>query len=954
MRTSPILLVLALVGCAAQWEPADTGNADLFAPEVYLTDPDLGSSWETGAEIPVRATIVDDVDAAAALIVEVRSDLEGVVATPTLTTDGQLDTTITLGPGTHRLTIAAIDTTGLEGTDDTTLRVLDAAAPTQPVMELTPADPVTGDALVATVVVPSVDPEGDELTYTYAWTVDGVDAGIAGDTVDGLLVERGQVWSVTVDATDGTHVSPSFTRQVTIGNAAPDPGDVYLTPDAPSLGDDLTCTHDTPVDAEGDAFQVSYAWWVDGIEQGETGAVLPADALDRGSWVWCEVVLTDAEEARVASDAVQIGNTPPSVGSVTITPADADVTSTLTCSATGVSDPDGDPVALAWRWTIGGTEVGTGRTLGGDAFARGDGVVCEVTPSDPWADGDAVSSATLTVGNSPPEAPEVAFVRDDLVPGVAASCAIVADGVDADGDALAYRWSWTVDGVAAAGTTSSFDTTDLLAGQTLACTATPDDGFDDGAPGGASVVLGAPTTGDVGAADAWAVIAGTTANGAFGKVLDRVDDIDGDGLTELIVAAPRGSGSSKGAGYLYTSTQLSAGGAFTDADAAYSWIGHASGDNLGGARGAAGAGDVDGDGVGDLLLAAPVADGSGADSGTVYLLYGGTGWGAGGDVQSDAAARMNGAAGDWLGARMASGDLDGDGFSDLVLTGPYNDLRASKAGVAAVYFGGTRRLSGTYVLADADALVTGRTADTELGWALDVMGDVNGDGYDELGFGLIYDDTNATEAGCAALVSGGDLAGQDIYDTLAFLVVRGTEAGERFGYDVTGLGDVDDDGFEDVAFGAYLADDTASDSGRVRVFLGAAGMSREVDDDTADLTLTAEATSGQFGSTLYGGFDVDQDGLPDLLAGAPRAANGPGGSSAGTAYLFTGRELGGWGDAGDAALRVFGTAASDWLADEVAGGLDVDGDGYGDFALGAQAADVGATDGGAVYLFTGP
>ncbi len=939
---------LALLGCDARWTPADTGVVATDAPDVYLTDPSLGSTWHAGEAIPVRAVVTDDVDDASAIVLEIRSDLQGVVDTPRLDATGRLDTRVLLDIGVHQLTIAAIDTDGHEGTAVTTIRVVAGTAPTQPVVVIDPSAPVAGDDLVASLLVPSADPEGDPLAYVWSWTVDGADAAVELPEIDGESVILGQIWTVTVYATDGATASSSASRSVTVGLGGGS-GDVTITPASPVTGDTLTCTHAPFLDGGGVALPVTYLWTLDGVDTGVSGPTL--DGAVRGDLARCTVLVEDGAGSAYTSDLVTIGNAAPVTGTPTVRPTAPDATSTLTCTPGATTDPEGDPVTATTRWLVDGVEAGTGATLAG-AFARGDTVLCEVTPADPYVTGAGVASVAVTVGNAAPGAPTVAFTNPTVVPGGTATCAVTTPAVDPDGDAVSYTWSWERDGAPDVGTSASYDTTGLASGDTLTCIATPSDGFASGPAASADLTLATPSSGDRVASDAWIVLAGTTRSGSFGKAIDSVDDFDGDGRPELVVSAPAGT-SSKGAIYLYTSSTLAAGADLFDTDADASWVGHAPGDTLGGGRGVAGLGDFDGDGLGDLVGAAPFNDDVGSSSGAVYVLHGGDSWAAGGDIQAEAVTRFRGATGDWLGTRVSGGDLDGDGLADLVATAPYNDLGADKAGVMAVWYGSTTRYSGAHSLADADALVTGEAAGTELGWSVDVAGDGDGDGYDDVAVGIFYDDTNGTDAGAAAVISGSALGGQETFATAAYLVVHGVGVGDRFGYDVAGVGDVDGDGLEDMLLGGYVSDDLAADAGQARLFYGAVGLNREVDADEADASFFGTGANDQFGSLLAGVGDWDGDGLADFLVGSPRSASA--GAEAGAASLYLGRESSGWGSAGaDATLRVFGDYAGDWLGDEGAGRVDADGDGYDDVAIGAQQADVAVTGGGAVYVFTGP
>ncbi len=955
MRLTHLVPSLALVGCSATWKPADAEGERSAAPEVYLNAPTFGTSYTVAEDVPLRAVVTDDLDAPQALSVEVRSDVQGVVAQPLPSPEGQIDVTITLVAGVHRLVLAVTDSAGSTTEVESVVRVTDPDAPSQPVVRI--AGPVvTGQPLHAEVVVDGIDPIGFPVSYRWTWTVDGVDAAVEGPDVSGFLVEQGQTWIVRAVADSGAALSVPGTDLVVVGNAPPYGGVVSITPDVPQRGDSLTCTHGEVTDAEGDPFSQRYAWTVEGVEVEETGPTLSALTVLRGAEVACALVVDDGVETRHPSAPVVYGNAAPTVDLAWITPDPASRAEALACEGAGVADRDLDPVSLVSDWYVDGVLVSEEPILDPALYARGHRVWCELRGYDGLVEGLAVRSEAVEVVNTVPSPPEVTVVQATLVPGVTASCRVTVESTDVDGDVVAYQWSWSVDGLPTDVTEASFDTTGLVAGQTLRCSATPDDGYDAGAPASASIVLAMPNASDLITMDAFATIRGTVGSGGLGKAVDRVDDLDGDGLDELVVTAPRGDGSTRGAAYVFLGARLALGGAMTEADAAFSWFGGASNDFLGGSQGAAGAGDLDGDGVGDLILAAPFSDLGGTDAGSTYVLYGGdTGWGVGLNITTAAPALFRGNPGDWFGARLASGDLDGDGLTDIVVSGPYNDLEADKSGVVAVFSGDTTRFAGVGTLADADALLTGSGVDTELGWSIDVMDDVDGDGYRDLGVGEFFSDVGGTDSGSAGVISGNSLYGRAVWTSSAFLVVHGSDAYSRLGYDVAGVGDTDGDGLEDVVISAYLSDAGSADGGASYLFFGSPGMSREVTDTDADVTFLGATAGGQLGSTVLGLGDRDGDGLADLLLGAPRSGFG-GTAGAGVAEIYSSRDLATWSTAARPVptLRVYGRGTDDWLGDEGVGGFDVNADGYADMALGAQQSDEGAPGGGAVYLFTGP
>jgi hypothetical protein len=950
-----IPLALPLTACAASWEAVDTAAADGTAPEVYLSAPGMGGTYFVGEAVPLSVVVTDDVSSAEDLLVTVESDLDGLVAQVFPTVDGIVAGTLTLTPGTHTITATATDASGNAGTDTSTILVQEYGL-TQPAIRIDPEAPVTGDELVAAIVVDAVDAEGDAVSYVWSWTVDGADAGIAEATVPGEQVEVGQTWVVSVRGTDGENVSPVATREVVVGNSPPVVTTVAIEPEAPTAADTLTCTHDEPIDPEGDDFTVAYAWTVNAVVTDEVTSTLATGQFGRGDLISCQVMLDDGVPATYSSDDVRIDNQAPAITGLSVDPGEATEATTLTCMALGATDPDGDPVTLGYRWFVDGVEAVTGEVIDGNAFARDQELVCEATPADPWATGAPLSSSPIVVADTPPEAPGVAFIRTDLVPGSIAQCGITLGSSDIDGDAVTYAWSWDADGTALAETTDTLDTSDLAPGALLTCLATPSDGTLTGDPGSASLSLGFPTTGDVDAAAADTILVGTASGGGFGKAVDQVQDIDGDGVPELLISAPKGDGAGAGAVYIFSGLAVAAATDLDDTDATWWWYGHSGADNLGGARGLAGAGDCDGDGVGDVLAAANYESTNGEAAGTVYLLYGADGWvaGAGGDIEDDAAARIRGVKGDWLGSRMSSGDIDGDGLSDLLMSAPYNDQGGDKAGLLAVFYGDSARLSGGYELADADAAVLGETEDGELGWSLGAAADGNGDGYGDVAVGIFYDDPGGvTDAGTAVVLDGAELSGTTAYSRVAWLVVHGTEAESRVGYDVTSPGDLDGDGLADFLVGGYRSDAVGTDGGQVGLMYGVTAMNREIDLGEMDAMFFGEGAGDYFGSVATSAGDFDGDGIPDFLLTAPYQDSGA--TDAGAGYLFTGAEAPTWDATGGAwTARWLGTTESDWFADEAAGGFDLDSDGFDDVAFGSQRSDLGASNGGAVYVFRGP
>ena len=312
-------------------------------PVVTVTAPLDGATANEGDPITFAATATDEEDPAAALTVDWISSLDGTLSSGPPDSSGH-STFISsaLSAGDHTLSITVTDTDGFFATAVQVLTI--NGAPSVPEVAISPAEPQTADSLSATISSPSIDPDGDSVSYTFAWLRDGVDTAETASAVDGSVTAKGQVWSVVVTPTDGSASGDGGSASVTIANTAPVLDGVAVTPSEPSAADTLSCDAGTATDADGDAMTYSYAWSINGEDAG-TSTVTLAGSFESGDSVTCTVMPSDGEDAGspVTSDAVEILNAAPSIEAVTISPDSASVGETLSCSWSGYVDPDGDP-----------------------------------------------------------------------------------------------------------------------------------------------------------------------------------------------------------------------------------------------------------------------------------------------------------------------------------------------------------------------------------------------------------------------------------------------------------------------------------------------------------------------------------------------------------------------------------------------------------------------------------
>jgi hypothetical protein len=412
---------------------------------------------------------------------------------------------------------------------------------------------------------------------------------------------------------------------------------------------------------------------------------------------------------------------------------------------------------------------------------------------------------------------------------------------------------------------------------------------------------------------------GSAADASFGAIVSGVGaavalaDLDGDGLDDVVVSAPAAGQVS----VFLAPLDPSSGGL----DATF--YGPAGfGSALARVR------DFDGDGVDDLAIGSPDEDGA---AGAVYVFRGGSGL-APSVLTGDAWLRLGGeAAGDDAGEALAGGaDVDGDGLGDLLVGAP--DAGGKDEGAAYLVRGGTLPSD----LASADLVLRGELPRDAAGGSVAFAGDVDGDGTEDLLVGACDSADRAAGAGEAYLIRG-PLPQGEVELALADASLLGTVADGEAGCAVAGLGDLDGDGYDDVAVGA-----PGDGAGSVAIFRGPIHPARHP-LASAPFTLHGAAVGDRFGAVVAGG-DVDGDGRPDLVVGAPEDA------ASGAAFLFYGPPAA-IALAADADATITGTSAGDDLPAAVAVG-DVDGDGFADLLLGSTRAS--ANQGRAWLIRGGP
>ncbi len=448
-----------------------------------------------------------------------------------------------------------------------------------------------------------------------------------------------------------------------------------------------------------------------------------------------------------------------------------------------------------------------------------------------------------------PGAPEICDERDHDCDGELTPCHASLASVgsklrgrsqqDEAGDGLAYLGDWDGDGLGDLAVGASHDSLDEVGGGVV--------------PGGSGITT---------LEDATPMVLGSSYGAYLGRAIAAPGDVTGDGIDDLAVGLPWWGSYDNGHVLIYAGPTIESQDLW---DATADIEGADYSDELG--YSLAAAGDLNGDGIDDLVAGARMLDQGFGDegAGAAYVLLGPI---TGSFTSADAVELRGPDLSGEAGTSVASGsDIDGDGTNDILVGAPEHYLHGYEGGAAFLVLGP----HSTEGLENADAIYLSETYGDELGTAVAFVGDPTDDGSIDLALAAAGASTDEREsAGRVYLFSGasGGVQGTDSADVILTGECRSAHAGQA----VTGLGDFDGDGVDDLLITSYSADDqTVADGhdygGLASVVTGP--LSGEVDLADALYRLLGEDRFDEAGTTALGAGDLDGDGQPELVVGAP-------------------------------------------------------------------------------------
>ena len=494
-------------------------------------------------------------------------------------------------------------------------------------------------------------------------------------------------------------------------------------------------------------------------------------------------------------------------------------------------------------------------------------------------------------------------------------------------------------------------------------------------------------------------LVGIDANDNAGRSVSNAGDINNDGFEDFLIGAPAADPNLSGSAEAYLvfgGSAIGAGGTLdlntilaTTLAGANGYVFNGSGTGADAGMAVSSAGDVNGDGIADLIIGAPDA----GSSDQSYVVFGGTSNLSALDAANGTTdgqitlvqlgtTATNGANGflingvqsdDNSGRMVRSADLNADGFDDLIIGAPYADPFGTNEGAAYVVFGGSTVGSSDGIVNLSSDLggtggfvLNGGISSGNLGLSVNSAGDVNGDGITDMIVGAHEANSSTGQTyvifGATNVGSSGTIQSTGLNGTNGF-AVNGIDSSEDSGYSVSGAGDFNGDGFFDFIIGARYADPGGDNEGRAYLVFGASNIGSGGTIEANNLNgsngfdINGNVEARHIGGAVSGIGDFNGDGYDDVLL----SSYTEGTAYAGGAFVvFGGSNVGSSGTlnlsslTSGAGFEIPEKLESDGMGDFSRGAGDVNGDGFDDIIIGAYEANAGGIiDNGESYVIFG-